>query len=36
MNSIKIDHTFSVTLNLDDGSSVSDTVTWEVLDNTEP
>ncbi len=29
-------HTLIVTLNLDDGSSVSDTVTWEVLDNTEP
>jgi len=29
-------HTFSVTLDLENGSSVSDTVTWEVLGNTEP
>lgn len=29
-------HTFSVTLDLSDGNSVSDTVTWEVLSNTEP
>ncbi len=29
-------HTFSVTLDLDDGSNVSDTVTWEVRENTEP
>lgn len=29
-------HTLDVTLDLSDGSSVSDTVTWEVLENTEP
>lgn len=29
-------HTFGVTLNLSDGSSVSDSVTWEVKENTEP
>lgn len=29
-------HTLDVTLNLSDGSSVSDTVTWEVKENTEP
>lgn len=29
-------HTFSVSLNLSDGSVVSDTVTWTVLGNTEP
>ena len=29
-------HTLDVTLNLSNGSSVSDSVTWEVLDNTEP
>lgn len=29
-------HTLSVTLDLSDGSSVGDTVTWEVKENTEP
>ena len=29
-------HTLSVTLDLSDGSSVSDTVTWNVKENTEP
>jgi len=29
-------HTLSVTLDLSDGSSVSDNVTWEVVGNTEP
>lgn len=29
-------HTLNITLNLNDGSSVSDSVTWKVLDNTEP
>ena len=29
-------HTLDVTLDLSDGSSVSDTVTWEVKENTEP
>jgi N-acetylneuraminic acid mutarotase len=29
-------HTFSLTLDLSDGSSVSDNVIWEVLSNTEP
>lgn len=29
-------HTFSVTLDLSDGSDVSDTVTWKVKENTEP
>ena len=29
-------HVLTVTLNLSDGSSVSDCVTWEVLENTEP
>jgi predicted outer membrane repeat protein len=29
-------HVISVTLSLSDGSSVGDTVTWEVLENTEP
>jgi hypothetical protein len=28
-------HTFSVTLDLSDGDSVSDTVTWKVRGNTE-
>jgi len=29
-------HTLDVTLDLSDSSSVSDTVTWEVMENTEP
>lgn len=29
-------HTFTVTLDLSNGSSVSDSVTWKVLSNTEP
>lgn len=29
-------HTLSATVGLSDGSSVSDTVTWEVIENTEP
>jgi N-acetylneuraminic acid mutarotase len=29
-------HTLAVTLDLSDGSSVSDTVTWQVLENSEP
>ena len=29
-------HTLNVTLDLSDGSSVSDSVTWEVVGNTEP
>jgi hypothetical protein len=29
-------HTFDVTLDLSDGSSVNDSVTWEVKENTEP
>lgn len=29
-------HTFSVTLDLSNGPSVSDTITWEVKENTEP
>ena len=29
-------HVLTVTLDLSDGSSVSDSVSWEVLENTEP
>lgn len=29
-------HTLEVVLNLSNGSSVSDTITWEVKENTEP
>lgn len=29
-------HTLDVTLDLSDGSSVSDTINWEVMENTEP
>ncbi len=29
-------HSLKVTLDLSDGSNVSDTVTWEVKENTEP